>query len=343
MAENRKCQIRLSVLRVFSRIVLSHLPPKLQARQQIGRGWQIRSLLFFVLFYLYLWLEVDTRLIYHGAGVITNFPSFYRGWAFFQTFTSYPGGPVEYLSALLSQLFHYSWLGALVVTIQAWLICLCIGYLLRIVGSPRLRWLSFAAPILLLLTYNRYTYHFVTTMALLFALLAACLYLLLTQSRALAAGGRASRHCHLLIFLVCSVTLYYLVGAAFLLFAAICAVYEMFFRHRWQTSLLYVLAAGLLPYIEGTIIFGVSIVDAFSRDMPFSWRILYYAARRRGVTLVYLLYGLPLITTLMCGLWLALADMLCSAAKRASGNKKLKTKNSKLRNSKALRFSFYVL
>jgi len=138
MAENRKCQIRLSVLRVFNRIVLSHLPPKLQARQQIGRGWQIRSLLFFVLFYLYLWLEVDTRLIYHGAGVITNFPSFYRGWAFFQTFTSYPGGPVEYLSALLSQLFYYSWLGALVVTIQAWLICLCIGYLLRIAGSPRL-------------------------------------------------------------------------------------------------------------------------------------------------------------------------------------------------------------
>jgi hypothetical protein len=164
-------------------------------------------------------------------------------------------------------------------------------------------------------------------MALLVALLAACLYLLLTQSRALAAGGRASRHCHLLIFLFSSVMLYYLVGAAFLLFAAICAVYEMFLRHRWQTSLLYVLAAGLLPYIEGTIMFGVSIVDAFSRDMPFSWRILYYAARRRGVTLVYLLYLLPLIATLACGFL-----------------KRLKTKSERLDRPKADRsFRFSVL
>jgi hypothetical protein len=305
------------VSRPFSRIVPSHLlaklqacPPRLLVEDKSG-GWQIRSLLFFVLFYLYLWLEVDTRLIYHGAGVITNFPSFYRGWAFFQTFTSYPGGPVEYLCAFLSQLFCYSWLGALVVTLQAWLICLCIDYLLRIVGSPRLRWLCFAAPILLLISYNWYTYHFVTTMALLVALILACLYLLSRRRR-------ASKRSHLLIFLVSSVMLYYLVGAAFLLFAAICTVYEMFFQHRWRTSLLYLLAAGLLPYIEGTIIFGVSIVDAFSREMPFSWRILCYTTRRRAVTLVYLLYGLPLITTLMCGFWLALADMLRSAAKRAS-------------------------
>jgi hypothetical protein len=121
--------------------------------------------------------------------------------------------------------------------------------------------------------------------------------------------------------------LYYLVGAVFLLFAAICAVYEMFLRRRWKTSLLYVLAGGLLPYIEGTIIFGVSIVDAFSRDMPFSWRILYYAVRRRGVTLVYLLYLLPLIATLACGFL-----------------KRLKTKSERLDRPKAGRsFRFSVL
>src|SRR4030042_1895877 len=43
----------------------------------------LQSFLFFILFYLYLWLYVDLRLMYHGAGIITNFPVFYKGWTFF--------------------------------------------------------------------------------------------------------------------------------------------------------------------------------------------------------------------------------------------------------------------
>ena len=69
-------------------------------------GGPIRSFIFFILFYLYLWLDVDPRLIYHGGGVIEDFPVFFRGWAFFQEFISYPGGPVEYLSAFLFQFFY---------------------------------------------------------------------------------------------------------------------------------------------------------------------------------------------------------------------------------------------
>ena len=62
---------------------------KLSSRDISGAS---QSLIFFVLFYLYLWLGVDLRLIYYGAGIITNFPVFYKGWAFFRTFLSYPGG-----------------------------------------------------------------------------------------------------------------------------------------------------------------------------------------------------------------------------------------------------------
>jgi hypothetical protein len=64
-------------------------------------GTFIRSLIFFTGFFLYLLLIVDLRLIYHGAGEITNFPSFFKGWAFFREFLSYPGVPVEYVSAFL--------------------------------------------------------------------------------------------------------------------------------------------------------------------------------------------------------------------------------------------------
>ena len=94
-------------------------------------GRAVRDMAFFVLFYVFLWRMVEPHLIFHGAGLITNFPSFYTTWGFFTEHLSAPGGPVEYLSALLSQGFYYSWLGALIVTIQAWLLGLCTGYLLK--------------------------------------------------------------------------------------------------------------------------------------------------------------------------------------------------------------------
>ena len=85
-----------------------------------SRRWGlVRSLLFFIGFYLYLWLDVDLRLIYHGAGEIINFPSFFTGWAFFKEFLSRPGGLVEYAGAFLSQLFYIGWAGALIAPWQA--------------------------------------------------------------------------------------------------------------------------------------------------------------------------------------------------------------------------------
>lgn len=81
------------------------------SRQDIGS--MSRGLIFFVLFYLYLWLGVDLRLIYSCTEVITNFPVFYKGWVFFSDFLSRPGGLVEYTGAFLSQFFYIGWAGAL--------------------------------------------------------------------------------------------------------------------------------------------------------------------------------------------------------------------------------------
>ena len=182
---------------------------KLSGRVQEG---VFQGLVFFVLFYLYLWLVVETHLIYHGAGMFANFPAFFRDWTFLAGFMSYPGGPVECFSALLAQFFYYSWAGALVVTLQAGLICICVDYFLKAVGAARLRWLSFIPPILLLIFYNQYTYHFTTTMALLTVLLFVCLYLKVTPKNKLYA---------LAVFLVLSIVLYYISVGAYLVFAAV--------------------------------------------------------------------------------------------------------------------------
>ena len=295
--------------------------------------WLLQSFIFFILFYLYLRLYVDLRLIYHGAGIITNFPVFYKSWSFFLPFLSYPGGLVEYLSAFLSQLFYYSWTGAMVITVQAWLISLCMDYLLKVTNSPPIRWLRFVLPILLLVLYTWYSYHFVTTMALLIALLTACLYLKMSLLRA--------RHFSCVsVFLILSAILYYLAGGAFLLFAIICVIYELIFRARWKMGLLYLLSAAAIPYILGLLIFGVSIIDAFSNLLPFSWKTLNYEARKRAVVIVYLLYLLPPLTLLVFGLGHILSSKL-RFAKNLKGGKPVKKQRNKFADLPVKIFSWY--
>ncbi len=98
-------------------------------------GVTVRRLLFFIAFYLYVWLGIEPHLIYHGGGVITNFPFFYLDLAFLQKFLTYPGGAVEYIAAFLSQFLYYSWAGAIVVTLQGWVIFKCSDYIIKRTGS----------------------------------------------------------------------------------------------------------------------------------------------------------------------------------------------------------------
>ena len=255
-------------------------------------GRAIRSFIFFVLFYLYLWLDVDLRLIHHGGGVITNFPVFYRCWSFFADFLVYPGGLVEYLAAFLAQFLYYSWAGAIVVTAVAWLICVCTGFFFRAVNAPRLCWVRFVGPILLLTIYSQYAFHFLTTVALLTALGFVCLYLKINPKDKSGA---------FVVFLVLSVVLYYLAGGAYLLFAVLCTIYELFFARRRQLGLVYLLSAAVVPYVEGFLLFRVSTIDAFSSLLPFSWRVISLEIRKRMLIMVYILYLLLPLTAF--GLW----------------------------------------
>ena len=261
-------------------------------------GRAVRDMAFFVLFYVFLWRMVEPHLIFHGAGLITNFPSFYTTWGFFTEHLSAPGGPVEYLSALLSQGFYYSWLGALIVTIQAWLLGLCTGYLLKACGFTYGRPVRFAPALLLTVLYGQYTYFVPTTMALLVALLCACVYTAVARRKALIGS--------LTIFALLSAACYYAAGGAFLLFALIGAIYELTFTDRWQLGLGYVAVALGLPVVVGGLGFGQ--VEVYSELLPISWKLLHYLPRTRWIELVYALYLLVPAVMLAGGLWPLLAS-----------------------------------
>ncbi len=287
-------------------------------------GDATRTVLFFALCYLYLWLIVKPCLIY-SCGTITNFPIFYRGWAFFQESMSRPGGLLRYASALLSQLFYYSWAGAIVITVQAWALSACTSWFLRAVGVPGARWLRFVPALLVLATYARYTYHLPTIMGALAALFAACLYVSLAGGAGNAECGmrnaesdpsstphsafRTPHSIGLAIFVVLSAVVYVVGAAAVLPFAALCAIYELLHRRRYGIGLAYLAFGAVAPYVGGVLLFGVSVIDAYTDVLPLSPQIHGRGTREQMVAVVYALYLVPIVGALVGGLWRLVAGL----------------------------------
>src|SRR4030042_2418741 len=94
-------------------------------------------------------------------------------------------------------------------------------------------------------------------------------------------------------------------------------------------SLFYLLSAAVVPYGLGLLVFRVSIIDAYCNSLPFSWKILHYEARKREVTIVYLLYLLLPLTLFVFGLSQILWKRLHHLKDRTK--KKHRKKSSNLR------------
>lgn len=267
----------------------------------------VRTVLFFGLFYFYLLLVVKPHLIYDSA-TITNFPAFYRGWAFFAESMSCPGGALKYVSAFLAHLFYYPWVAPAVITVQAWLIFMCIGYFLRAIALPGARWLRFVPALFVVVTYARYTYHLPMIMAALASLFFTCLYVATVSWRSRGAEGpsanvRFARGFDWAAYVLLSVVSYVMSGGAYLLFAALCATYELLYRRRYKMGLFYVLFGVALPYVTGVLLYHVSIIDAYTDLLPISWRVLAWSGRKKMIAAVYALYLFPVAMASAWWLW----------------------------------------
>jgi len=253
-----------------------------------------QTLLFFLLFYVYLWSGVDLRLIYHGGGIIVNFPVFYRGWEFFREFLSYPGGPVEYASAFLAQFFRIGWAGAMIVTVQALLVWLCAGRIIRAIFGREIRWASFIAPIAVLIPYARYSYQFGTTLALLTALGFVCLYLGIKSKDNLT---------RLAVFVILSAILYWVAGWVYPIFTAMCVIYELLVKKRRAMSVAYLLLALVVLYVERLVVFGRGVVDVTGNFGHYSYQTGTMAAS--SIYVLYIFLPVCLIALLLLDIFSA--------------------------------------
>jgi hypothetical protein len=257
-----------------------------------------RSTGFFCLFFAYLWRVVDVRLIYSAAGMVSDFPVFFRGEAFFRPFLSYPGGLAEYVGAFLAQWFTFPWGGALVVTLQAWLLAACSGAVLDAAGASRLGWVRFAFPIGLLVICSHYAYHFVAVTAMSIALIATCMYIIV----ALRLHERGRHAGCAVLFAVLSLAVYYAAAGGYLLFAVACAGYELL-HGRWRLGAASLASAVAVPYVVGVLIFRVSVEMAFLVALPLWSRTGFTPPRDvPGMVSSALVLVLP-VTLCAAGLW----------------------------------------
>jgi len=186
-----------------------------------------------------------------GAGL--QFPVFSWSPGFFKGFLLYPGGPIEYLSALLSQCYYYPWAGALILTAVAALLGLATNIFMIALTGVRIALVPFIPGILVLVLCNQYAHGLAMLIGILVAMLAVCIYIRSMHS---------SSTMRFAAFLALSVPLYYLVGGAYPLYAALCGIYELRNRQGRLLGLYYFLFAGVIPYVFARYVCDGGLADA---------------------------------------------------------------------------------
>jgi hypothetical protein len=286
-------------------------------RIKVARALQ--TPIFFALFFVCLWKWVEVGLIYYGAGVVRDFPVFFWGTEFARETLRYPGGAVEYLSALAAQSLFYSWFGALVLTAQACVIATCFHHSLRLLGGRRFALVAFTAPLLLLVLYSRYQHFTVQATTMAFVAFAAWLVLRFTSEDGWLRPA---------IVAIATAIMYAAapagVGTYVLLF-----VFCGLLRFRsWRTALVSLVTCLSVPYVEGVGLFGLGCSEAFQKLVPFQ-------TDRIALADAFVLYALFLLLPVCCAAVLVRAKVSSWRQSRKAAEVKASASKEKVKSKDA--------
>jgi len=237
---------------------------------------------FAALAYLYVWLRIDTALIFHGSWTVLShpvaFPTFSVGLDFLKRFLGYPGGPARYVAAFLCQLYYYPWCGAAVFALLVWCLTATTATVVAAACGRRPRVFHFPPGIMLLLLLNRYCNPMAAALAVLTATAGAAAYVRTGPRRP------AARFAW---FAVIGLLVYYLACGGFLLYGLMCAAYELVGRRCLAAVLACLADAGLMPLALGRGVLRLRLADAYLLLTPCHFE------------------SDPGATALYCGFWLS--------------------------------------
>ncbi len=261
--------------------------------------------MFFLLCYLYIWLFVEPHLIYHGFGtIILDVPLFSAGWQFLRDSLGVPGGLVIYVYGFLSQLYYYSWLGALLVVLVA--LCLCELSRLHYIyaGHPRSTILHYFPAIMIVLMYNQYNHP-----------LAACLTSSIGLLFSLFLERMSLRRApiRMVVFCLMAAISYCLAGAGgILVFTLMTTVYLFFLRRDWLLAALTLPAAAAIIWALAEYVFHMSPKQAFQVLTPFC-RDMTASMKTLSKVSIVMLYAFMPVTVSLIWLWRVLFNKVGDA------------------------------
>jgi len=252
-------------------------------------------LIFFLFCYVYIWLFVKPYLIYHGFGtIILDVPLFSTGWRFLRDSIGVPGGVVVYVYGFLSQLYFYSWLGALLIVLVALCLCELSRQHYIYAGHHSSNVLHYFPAIMILIIYNNYDHP-----------LAACLtsFIGLLFSLVLERVPLRRTPIRMAVFCLIAAISYIIAGAGgVLIFSLMTMVYLVFLRRDWLAAVLTLPAAVAVIWFLIEYVFHISpkqgflILTPFCRDMTANMKMLSKVS-------VIMLYAFAPATLLLLYLW----------------------------------------
>jgi hypothetical protein len=205
---------------------------------QRPRAERLGDVAFFAVFLVYVWVGLDTRLIYHWQGpVFSTIPGF------LDDFLKYPGGPADYLYALIAQAYASRGWGAIVLTAQVAAVAALTEVYFATLAGHALRLVRFVPAALLLYHANLYYDRTPIELALLLGLAPAILFVRLSRRW-------RSETALLGLFVALLGAAYYLGGMALVFFAPAAVFAHMARRPRPPLWIVYALVAAALPATE---------------------------------------------------------------------------------------------
>jgi len=276
-------------------------------------GDLIQTCVFFLIFFIFVWLWIDPKLIYHGHGQSVIYPICTSRMNTFSGFPAFPGKTTMYMAARLTHYYYFSWAGALIITIIACLLCVGTDKFITTVSGGRLRWLRFIPAILLLAQHSRY-YPFLLAenLALLIVLLFLYLYIRMPLQNV---------WFRFVVFMVFSAVIFATAVQLFLVFVLLAGIFEIFNNRRWLVGFSVFLSVLLIPYLTNTFVFDLNLSEAYHRILAFPLLL-----NMKEKILAYSFFSFLPIAGFVCGIWRLVAEKQ-KTKKRRSGKKRKLSKS----------------
>ncbi len=268
------------------------VPPCEETPATKSRVWLRAS--FFLACYVYLWLGVEPRLIYDGFGaIVLNVPVFAADWQSLGDALGLPGGLAIYAYGFLSQGFHYSWLGALLILLTA----LGLSALARLhyvrAGHSSAGILPYLPAIMVLMMYNHHDHPLEVCLTLSLGLLSSLVFEKMPQRRGLL---------RIVIFCLLGGMNYWLAGTGSAGVFALMTVIYLLRSRAWPAALLALPVTAGVIWILADYVFYLSPRQAFLTLTPFC-RDWVEGLGLFSRVLILLLYAFVPATVSLLGLW----------------------------------------